>query len=180
MSTQEYISSLHQKFDILKSGQLIGVAAQDTHSKMVERVFEDGHNAQDSEIGGYNSSKPLYVNPKNSPRNFPTKGKSGDSKFEDGKLHKTGYFSSYKAYREAVGRQTGRVDLVMFGNLKSDFSKAVIRLDTLKFASSVSRVESSEKIKGIESKYGNVFRLTPKERTNFKQVLAFETFNLLR
>lgn len=180
MSTQEYILSLREKFDILKSGQAVGIAAQDTHAKMTERIFEDGHNAQDSEIGGYDSKNPLYVNPKNAPRNFPVKGKNGDAKFEDGKPHKTGYFTSYKAYREAVGRQTSKVDLVLFGNLQSDFGKAVIKLDDLKYASSVSRVDSSNKIKGLEKKYGNIFRVTPKERDNFKQVLAFETFNILR
>jgi hypothetical protein len=164
----------------LKSGDLVGIAAQDTHAKMTERIFEEGHNAQDAEIGKYNSTNPLYVNPKNSPKNFATKGKNGDSKFENGASHKTAFFTSYKSYRETVGRQTGTVDLVMFGNLQSDFGKAVVRKEGTSWASTVTREESRGKIAGIENKYGNVFRLTPAERDNFKQVLAYETFEMLR
>jgi hypothetical protein len=180
MSTQEYITKLRERVNILQNGNAIGIAAQDTHVQMVERIFEQGKNAQDSEIGSYDPSNPLYVNPKNAPKKFPTKGKDGDSKFENGEPHKTGYFESYKAYRQAVGRQTGSVDLVLFGNLQSDFGKAVVRKEGTSWASTVTRVESRNKIAGIEGKYGNVFRLTPNERDNFKQVLASETYEILK
>lgn len=180
MSTQEYISKLKEKVKILQNGQAVGVAAQDTHVMMTERIFEKGNNAQDGDIGKYNSTDPLYVNPKNAPKNFATKGKNGDAKFENGKPHKTAFFSSYKDYRKAVGRQTDSVDLVLFGNLQSDFGKAVVRKEGTSWASTVTREDSRHKIAGIESKYGNVFRLTPKERDNFKQVLASETYDILK
>jgi hypothetical protein len=184
MTTEDYIKSLRQKIAILKDGRLVAIAAQDTHVKMIERIFDEHQNANDGKIGEYNSTDPIYVNPDNSPKKFPRKGKpdakgKSKSKFANGEDHKTGWFSSYKSYREKIGRQVGEVDLKLFGRLQSDFSKGVVKKDELTYTSGVNE-DNAGKIKGIESKYGSVFRLTPKERTNFKQVLAFESFKLLQ
>jgi hypothetical protein len=145
---------------------------------MVDRIFTEGKNANDTDIGSYNDSNEIYVNPRNSPRNFPATGKTGRSIFSGGgnkgKKHTTGYFESYKKFRETVGRKSDKVNLVLFGNLQSDFGKGVINIDEATYASGVSREENSKKIEGFNKKYGPIFRLTPGERTNFKQVLAFE------
>lgn len=180
MSTQEYITKMKSKLEVIKSGTLIGIAAQDTHVMMVERIFEKGKNAQDEEIGKYNTTNSLYVNPKNAPKNFPPKGKNDDTKFSDGKPHKTAYFDSYKSYREAVGRNTDKVNLVMFGNLQSDFGKGVVKKDGVTWISTVTREGHIKIIEGQEKRFGNIFRLTPKERNNFKQVLAAETYDTLK
>lgn len=179
MTTDQYIAKTRQKIAILKQGKIISIAAQDTHVMMAERIFDKHHNAQDEKIGSYNSSNEIYINPKNSPKGFPKKGKDGKSKFKNGEEHKTGYFESYKTFREKMGRQTNEVDLKLFGRLQSDFTKGVQKKDNITYISGVNH-DSEAKIEGITEKYGNVFRLTPKERTNFKQVLAFESFKILK
>lgn len=180
MTTKEYINkNIRAKLAIIKEGKPIAIAAQDTHVQMSERIFDKHKNAQDGKIGEYNSTDPLYVNPDNSPKKFPKKGKEGKTKFQNGNPHKTGYFESYKAFREKIGRQTGEVDLKLTGRLKSDFTKGVVKKDNLTYTSGVND-DNAKKLEGIEDRYGNVFRLTPKERTNFKQVLAFESFQILK
>jgi hypothetical protein len=184
MTTEQYIKETRKKIAALKDGKPIAIAAQDTHVKMAERIFDKHDNANDGKIGEYNSTDPIYVNPNNSPKKFPTKGKPNDkgkskSKFANGELHKTGFFNSYKDFRAKIGRQTSEVDLKLFGRLQSDFTKGVVKKDDLTYVSGVNE-SNGKKIKGLESKYGKIFGLTPKERTNFKQVLAFESFKILK
>jgi len=184
MTTDQKIAQLRKQLSDLKTSNAVQIAAQDTHVKMSVRIFSKGLNAQDGQIGTYDTSNELYVNPNNAPKKFPTKGKPNEkgvskSKFENGNPHKTGYFKSYSSYRSAIGRQAGKVNLVLFGELSSDFGKAVKQIALNKFVSTV-RENNQNKMEGAELRYGNIFRLTPKERTNFKQVLAFETFKLLK
>lgn len=179
MTTSEKISQLRRQMTAIEHGQIVQIAAQDTHVKMTDRIFSKGHNAQDGNIGNYNTTDELYVNPDNSPKKFPTKGKNGDTEFNNKKKHKTGYFKSYSEFRSKIGRQTDKVNLVLSGDLQGDFGKAVIKVSDTGYASVV-RSDNGDKIDGAQNRFGNIFRLTPKERTNFKQVLAAETFKLLR
>jgi len=68
----------------------------------------------------------------------------------------------------------------MFGNLQSDFGKGVVKKDGTTYVSTVTRGDSAKKIEGAEAKYGPIFSLTPDERTNFKQVLAYEIFEAFK
>lgn len=179
MTTSEKIAQLRKKMSILEHSKLVQIAAQDTHVKMTERIFIKGQNAQDGNIGNYNTTDELYVNPNDSPKKFPPKGKNGDVVFSNKKKHKTGYFKSYSEFRSKIGRPTDKVNLVLSGDLQSDFGKAVIKRSETSYASAV-RGANADKIDGAQSRFGNIFRLTPKERTNFKQVLAFETFKILK
>lgn len=185
MTTQEYIQKLNSKISKLQTGLPIGIAAQDTHVKMVERIFEEGKKSDGSGIGKYNSTDLLYVNPNDSPKKFPTKGKpdkngKAKSKFSNGESHKTGYFESYKAYREKVGRQTDHVNLNLFGNLHNDFGKGVVKLNTQTYASRISQGSNEKKREGMEEKYGDIFKVTEGERENFKEVLNFEVMQILK
>jgi hypothetical protein len=150
------------------------IAAIDTHVKMADRIFVKGLNADNKQIGTYNSTKELYVNPKKAPKSFTTKGKSGKTKFENGKNRQTGYFESYAEYRSKVGRLTDKVNLVLFGNLQSDFLRVPIKTGKNKFSSTVTR-NNSGKVDGAQDKYGNVFSLTKQERNNCVEVLKFES-----
>ncbi len=73
-------------------------------------------------IGRYNTTKPLYVNPKKAVRSFGVAGKTGKSKFLNGNSHKTKYFSSYKDFRTKVGRETSVVNLQLSGKLRRDWA----------------------------------------------------------
>jgi hypothetical protein len=175
MTTEQFIQRQREKLARLKSGEAVAIAAQDTHVQMVERIFETGKQA-DGKKKKYNSKDPIYVNPKNAPKSFKPKGKSGDTIFSNGDEHKTGYFDSYKDYRAAMGRETKHVNLNLFGILQSDFSKGVVKLDDLKYVSTVTQ----ESNKGTVEKFGEYFKLNKDERKNFKEVLEYETLEILK
>jgi hypothetical protein len=175
MTTQEYIKRQHEKINLLKSGKVVAIAATDTHTKMTARIFEDGETAQGNKLA-YNNSDPIYVNPKDSPKSFPPKGKNGKTKFDNGKPHKTGYFDSYKEYRQKIGRESGFMNLNLFGILQSDFGKGVVKLEDSAYASTVTQ----ESNKGKLEKFSTYFKLNKEERENFKDVLEFETLEILK
>jgi len=181
---QEKIVQLRRQLEALKSSQVLQIAAQDTHVKMNERIFVNGGSADGGKIGDYNSNDELYVNPNKSPKGFPTKGKPNSkgiakSKFKDGRPHKTGYFKSYKDYRETIGRDTSNVNLVLSGDLQSDFGKALIKLSPLKYGATL-RDNNIKKKEGNEERFGEIFKLTESERENFIEVMKFETSRILK
>lgn len=175
LTTEQFIKQQREKIALLMSGKAIAIAAQDTHVKMVERIFEDGETSNGNKLG-YNTEDPLYVNPNDSPKKFPTKGKTGKSKFSNGEPHKTGYFGSYREYRQKIGRQAGFMDLQLFGNLRNDFSKGVVKLDSFTFVSTITNEANREKFK----KFQAYFKLSKEEREHFKQVLTEEILRILR
>jgi hypothetical protein len=160
--------------------EALAIAAQDTHAIMAERIFESGLNSDGTEIGVYDYQKPIYVDPKISPKNFPVTGKNGGSKFSDGKTHKTGYFESYQEYRKKIGRQTSRVDLTLSGLFKSDLSRAVVKISEFVYASKVSQQRSIDIMDGVKNKYGDVFSLSKNERENFIETLEYESLRIMK
>jgi hypothetical protein len=176
MTTDQFIQKQHRKIAELKSGKVIGIAAQDTHVKMVERIFEEGKETS-GEKNKYNSTDSLYVNPNTeSPKRFPPKGKTGKTKFKNGEPHKTGYFDSYKDFRAKIGRETGFVNLNLFGNLQNDFGKGVVKLSNESWISTVTSTLNKPKLE----KFADYFKLNKSERENFKEVLEFESMNILK
>lgn len=94
-------------------------------SDIKRRIFNEGMATDGGEIGQY-STKPIYVNPVNSPAAFGRPiGKTG-SKFKTGTKkgqdHKTRYFpNGYKGFRDAIGRPTDKVNLSLSGQLNAQF-----------------------------------------------------------
>lgn len=179
MTTEEYISKLNGQVSHLKDGIIVAIAAQDTHSKMLERIFEQGKKQDGSDIGEYDTKKPLYINPVFAPKSFAPKGKNGSTKFENGTNHKTAYFESYAEYRKKIGRKTDKVNLVLSGLLQSDFGRGVIKISDFVYTSRVSTERSKKIIEGMNEKYGEVFGLTESEKVNFKEILKYETIQIL-
>jgi hypothetical protein len=179
-STEGYIQEQRRRLAELLSGKAMGIAVQNTHVKQMERIFEEGDNSKGGNIGKYNSTDPIYVNPSTSPKSFPTKGKTGKTKFQDGKSHKTGYFESYKEYRQKIGRETGSVNLVLSGQLQSDLSNGLKKISPSNWVAAIKNPANKDKIDGAEDRYGKIFDLTKKERENFKDILQFESVKILR
>ena len=119
-------------------GGLIDIAiktgTQSIQGEILTRVNERGEAADNSDIGQY-STKPLYVNPNNSPRSFDTIGKNaqrgatgrlkkGQKKFANGKERKTRYFpDGYKGFKTLIGRnQINKVNLFLTGNMRDSFA----------------------------------------------------------
>jgi hypothetical protein len=182
MTTDQFIAKQHKKIAELKTGVVIGIAAQDTHAKMVERIFEEGKTSAGAKLK-YNSTDPLYVNPNTqSPKKFVPMGKPkegrkrGDSKFNDGTPHKTGYFESYKSFREKIGRDTEFMNLNLFGNLQNDFGKGVVKLSNESWISTVTNAANKGKLES----FNVFFQLNKGERENFKDVLEYESLEILK
>jgi len=97
----------------------------------LERIHEDGLDSNLQNIGQYDTSKPIYINPDKAPRKTANKakgieglkraGKYGDTKFKNGKPHKTAYNANYKALRNKIGRRIDKVDLNFSGKLSKEF-----------------------------------------------------------
>lgn len=156
------------------------------HTKQIRRIFERGLDSDNSKIGRYNSTTPLYINPKNSPKSFPTRGKTGRSRFNSGKSHKTGYFKGYKQFRQSIGREANFVNLRLSNDLQSDFANSAStrgiaspkprKLGKFVYVLGVSRQENAQKLNNIESKYGDVFGLSKGEQDFYLDTLSKEYF----
>jgi arylsulfatase A-like enzyme len=140
------------------------------------RIHEEGKAADGSDIGQYDTTHPLYVNPKNSPKSFPTKGKTGKTRFKNGRQHATGYFDSYKSFRDEIGRPTDRVNLSLSGQMNNQF--VVIATDK-GYGLGWNNEEMPERAEGLAKKYGKeIWALSETEQSKAIEV-AQDTINKL-
>lgn len=174
VSIAEYIASQKDRFEKLQNGEALELAVRDTHAKQVQRIFVDGKNSNDSKIGQYNTTEPLYVNPNNAPKKTPTKGKTGKDTFANGNKHKTTYFESYNDFRASQGRQTGDVNLNLFGNLRSAFANGLFKVSEREWVVAIPESEYV-KLDGNEERFGSkISDLTESEHKNFIEVIQEE------
>lgn len=126
---------LKKASDVSKLNRTIGTYLKASN---LRRIHNEGLGVNGSPIGAY-SVKPIYVNPKNSPRKFAPKGKTGRTffitnkadrkKFESrygirvsGLMHRTKYFAAgYFGFRAAIGREVSVVNLQLSGKLLKDW-----------------------------------------------------------
>jgi len=161
MTTQEFINS--QKRRIGNVVTCFESAVVSTHSVQTQRIFGQGLDANGSPIGQYNSTDELYVNPKDAPKSFTPEGKYGDRTFQNGKQHKTKYFSSYKSFRSNQGRRDDVVNLNLSGLLFKDFASTVVPQGN-RVLTGVRNAANVGKVDGAINKYGEVvFKLSENE-----------------
>lgn len=184
MTTLEYIESLKKKLKAIEENKPLLIAVRDVVAEQVQRIFIRGENASGSPIGAYNSTDPLYVNPKNSPQSFSPAGKPGAERNVTNR--QTRWFASYKDFRGKVGRETGRVNLSLNNDLQSDFSSQIVKgkntsaphnpvkISNNEYHTTLKREINVKKKSGMEGKYGEIFRLTSKEKDRFRTTVEFE------
>lgn len=148
----------------------VQVSATEVHREMANRIFIQGEDKNNALIGNYNTSKPIYVNPKNSPKKFATGGKRGNKK-KNKEKYKTRYFSSYRDFRAEIGRETRFVDLVLSGRLQSAVVSGIRKQNKFKWVSFIKSTIEQKKSEGMEKHFGKkIFELSQDEK---------ELFNLL-
>lgn len=154
------------------------------HGEQVHRIFEQGESGSGDKIGTYDTSKPLYVNPKNAPKKFKPMGKPsgnrkrGETKFKDGQDHKTRYFPNYKSFRDSQGRQTAFVDLKLSGQLQSDYANSLQKQGNTWVAGTTNPVNTG-KLEGAMEKYGaDVPKLQEDERKLLTDTLREERIRI--
>lgn len=177
-TTQDFIRKQRKVLSNIKRiNKPLQVAADTAHKDMVQRIHRNGEKANGSKIGSYNSTDEIYVDPKTSKKSFPLRGKiSASSTFKNGKKRKTGFFESYKAFKQATGRKTGFINLVQNGDLELDFSNRgkTTKVNQTKRIASVDRQDNIDKAEGAESRFGKIYDLTLKEIKKFEDVLQKE------
>lgn len=180
MTIEELIQKYRRQQKELTESQAYFLAASTAHADMVERIFTDGKASDGNPIGEYNPSDQLYVNPLNAPRGFTPEGKGGEQVFKNGNKHKTKYFKSYAAFRANQQRETGFVNLQLFGNLMSDFSTSLRRVSDKVFESKPRRKENEDKILGNQDRFKKViFGASDDERKVYRETLNFEIERML-
>jgi hypothetical protein len=122
MTPLEYIMQLDRKIQMLeRENTPFKIAVQTVHALRMERIFTRGEKADGSKIGQY-STKPIYINPKISPKKFTGKGKNDK---RNNKTHKTRYFAEgYKGFRQFINRPSEKIDLGLSYDLRFDLSNS--------------------------------------------------------
>jgi hypothetical protein len=195
------------KREILEKDPPLKLASYSVLALQSERIFTKGQNV-DGTTHQYNSTDPLYVNPKTSPgKKFKPKGKpkaegekgaskktvnikfggAGFSKGKPSKIEtdrKTKWFESYKAYREEIGFKTEKVNLQLSGELKSDFENprgkepTPTEVDVHEYVIKLNKELSTKKVEKFDEKYGDVFGLSKFEIEEFYRIAALEFVRL--
>lgn len=186
MTTDEFIKKHDAKIkEIIKTNKPLAIAVKSIMSVQAKRIFLQGLNASEGIIGEY-SDKEIYVSPnanKGLPA-FPLKGKNGDTKFANGSSHKAGYFKNYLAFKTAIGRnqRIKTVDLFLTGSLLRNWAnaEALTGAQAKKINSNNYIVSLKEENMVKASRYGNVFRLSKKEKDTFLKVIQFELSKALQ
>lgn len=191
MSLEEYIQKLECQKDELNDYVPFGIAVQSIHSMAVERIFVRGENQNNQKIGQY-SEKPLYVSmvdKTKSPKKLQPQGKTGKKVFKSGKPHTSRYFTSYKDFKNQIGRRSDFVNLTLFGNLKSNFANGGRGENETPFAIKVSEKEyivgldreNTAKAEGLTDHFGgqDIFHNSSFELSELKRIQEQELLNTL-
>lgn len=172
ISIKEYVRRLEKYAQGLQDAEPVFLAASNVVRNQTVRVFEEGGVLAGGGRTQYGGG-PLYVNPANSVRKFPLKGKNGGgAKFKNGNRRKTAYFANYTAYKKQIG-EPSYVNLKVFGNLFRAFGTGV-RLDTagggkvrVIHSIRVNAANPEGKVRGLIAKYPAAFRPTDAEREEY-------------
>jgi len=166
MKYSEYRKRLLKFSDLIAETKPLFDAVVNNVADRAERIFVNGGVGPGGSRENY-SPNPLYKNPDIAPRKFPVRGKDGESKFKNGKPHKTAYFPNYSAYKRQIGR-TSFVNLIEFGNFERGF-RTGIKLQGNKVIHFI-RIGTDNpqgKVDGLINRYDGVSTLINAERDAF-------------
>lgn len=174
MSIEEHINKLECFRNKLEANEPFRLAVVDVNASRAERIFTDGKNTSGSQIGSY-STTPAYFNPQDFPKKFTPAGKPGSKVNKQNR--KTKYFEGgYAKLRESIGRESGFVDLTMFGNLKSNLEnpgRAITKVSNDEYHVGLDE-ENAKKKEGLEKRFGEIFNHTEDEKDHFYDTCAVE------
>lgn len=166
-TTSQYAKKLEAIYGKLQDQKPHLEIVSEVIRRQQSRIFDKSVDGDGKKLAKY-SIKPIYVNPKKSPRKTPVKT------FKNGKARKTTYFpGGYAQYKKAIGKGGGgTVNLWLFGSFRKAFMNSLG--SALKTSNSqrisirtriIPGVQNPEgKIDGILDRYGIAFKLTKGER----------------
>ena len=100
-----------------------------------------------------------------------------------GDPHRTTFVNSYKDFRNRIGRRIDKVNLVLTGELQSDFCNGRIsnpiptKVNAAEYVVTLSRQGNRDKRDGMEDKYGIIFHHTKEEIAKFVKIADLELRN---
>jgi len=184
MTIEEFNLKLRQALAEIEANDVpLKLAAYSSVAAVSKRIFTDGGNASGGQIGQYKSDGGIYINPKKAfggSKLGTPRGKTGETKFKNGRSHVTVYLDSYKDYKAALGKPSGGayVNLELSGDLKSDFENGKVPTPQERgpheYFIGLKRPINQDKVAGLEQKYGKVFALTDAEVQEFIEDVKFE------
>lgn len=142
--------------EIERQGDIFGRAVSSVHSDIGVRVFSKGQSPQGDKIGSY-STKPISISADQSPKSFGSK----KSKFFPG---------GYKEFRSFAGRESGFVNLGLFGQLQSDYLNGLRKVNASTWVAETKNPANDKKLEGARDKYGDVFELSAAEAKKLQEI----------
>lgn len=167
----------------LERGDMLAIAAFTSASETQQRIFDKGMGSEGNSLKEM-STKPIYINPENSPRGFQAEGKTGKKEFKSGKRkgqkYVTKYFSGgYKQYKQVIGRANKY--LQNFGRLRSDMAAGLTALNPVN--NSVEwgpkSQDNIDKILGLQRRKGAILSPTKQERELFTDTFRYEVNKII-
>jgi len=198
LTPEQYISKLTCFTLAVTDFSTFGRAVQSVHALRCERIFVNGLNSNESSIGSYNTTDGFYINPDKAPRKTRNTnkgiaglqpiGKTGKTRFADGKPHKTAYVTSYADFKNKIGQSSNVVTLTLFGDLSNNLRSGsrdnkitqAVKLSPSEYIVGLD-ADNALKKEGLESHFGGVpiFTHSKQEIEKYKQVLKDELLNTL-
>jgi len=168
-------------------------AVLDIAPRIADRIFNQGKKTDESQIGQYDTTMEMYINPDASPRAGavkakgiqglkPTTGKTGKHIFEStGLPHKTTWVANYKDFRNRIGRRIDTVNLNLSNDLESDFkTRNPVKVSNHEYVMQLKRPLNVKKVEGNEKRFGRTFAVTKSEQKHFIETINFEIAELLK
>lgn len=186
VSLAEYKERLKRVVKLIESENIMKKVVLAVNEVRMQRIFVDGINSSGGKIGSYNSTKPVYIDTDKAPKKVNQKGKNG-------KPIAMGYYESYKAFRQAMGRESGFVNVRLTNELQNDLAngslgkssdKVNLQVKPIKVSKGVYKVvlkkqENIEKVRGLEKKFGKFIDHTKEEQALFTTLIDKEIEILL-
>lgn len=186
VSLAEYKEKLKKAQELLKSEKVMINAIRAVNEVRMKRIFVDGLNSNGGKIGTYNSTNPVYIDPDKAPKKVNQVGKNGTP-------IKSGYYKSYKAFRQAMGRESGFVNVRLNNELQNDLAngsltkssdKVNMKVNPIKVSKGVYKVvlkkqENIDKVIALEKKFGKFIEHTKEEKELFTKIIDTEVATIL-
>jgi hypothetical protein len=151
-----YVDLIDDLNELRNSDKVILSVLSSVRAQQITRIFDDGLDANDQPIGAY-STKPIHISKKNQARN------TRSTYFEGG----------YKQYKEAIGFDGNKVNLVNTGQMRDDYS--IITIDQNTYGLGFNNDLNSDKADGNEAHFKkDIFAQSPNDDIVMDKAFDFE------
>jgi len=164
MTPIELQRKIEAKIADLDTAKMIFPSAVQIQRVMIKRLFDEGEGAQ-GKLGTYSTDEGYFTKKQFKNKGaFKAKGKTGETKFENGEPHKSMFLADgYKELKQIQGYESSFVNLQYSKDLRNDFSTGMmIKGDSVMAV--VKRGINADKVEWLSDKYGEkTFKHTEEE-----------------